>query len=119
MIRRPPRSTRTDTLFPYTTLFRSRGNDDSRLGEHQGPRPHPRPRGGDHHPPALFDAELCRIVEAVAAAQTLGDRRLLGRGGLRDRRDAAALFGRRGGGDWGLAAQDAPLASPDVRGRGG
>src|SRR3546814_12864440 len=26
MIRRPPRSTRTDTLFPYTTLFRS-GND--------------------------------------------------------------------------------------------
>src|SRR3546814_3233600 len=28
MIRRPPRSTRTDTLFPYTTLFRS-------LAEHQ------------------------------------------------------------------------------------
>src|SRR3546814_16552131 len=26
MIRRPPRSTRTDTLFPYTTLFRSGGN---------------------------------------------------------------------------------------------
>src|SRR3546814_5081607 len=25
MIRRPPRSTSTDTLFPYTTLFRSRG----------------------------------------------------------------------------------------------
>src|SRR3546814_9769553 len=25
MIRRPPRSTRTDTLFPYTTLFRSKG----------------------------------------------------------------------------------------------
>src|SRR3546814_5369063 len=24
MLRRPPRSTRTDTLFPYTTLFRSR-----------------------------------------------------------------------------------------------
>src|SRR3546814_11251645 len=29
MIRRPPRSTRTDTLFPYTTLFRSG------VGEHQ------------------------------------------------------------------------------------
>src|SRR3546814_8478580 len=27
MIRRPPRSTRTDTLFPYTTLFRSDGAD--------------------------------------------------------------------------------------------
>src|SRR3546814_19829586 len=29
MIRRPPRSTRTDTLFPYTTLFRSLGSDRS------------------------------------------------------------------------------------------
>src|SRR3546814_15821617 len=28
MIRRPPRSTRTDTLFPYTTLFRSPGLRD-------------------------------------------------------------------------------------------
>src|SRR3546814_3993222 len=27
MIRRPPRSTRTDTLFPYTTLFRSPGGE--------------------------------------------------------------------------------------------
>src|SRR3546814_3881192 len=27
MIRRPPRSTRTDTLFPYTTLFRSLGKN--------------------------------------------------------------------------------------------
>src|SRR3546814_8049323 len=30
MIRRPPRSTRTDTLFPYTTLFRSKRNDAAR-----------------------------------------------------------------------------------------
>src|SRR3546814_8347900 len=29
MIRRPPRSTRTDTLFPYTTLFRSAGRQKS------------------------------------------------------------------------------------------
>src|SRR3546814_15633355 len=28
MIRRPPRSTRTDTLFPYTTLFRSEAQDE-------------------------------------------------------------------------------------------
>src|SRR3546814_5431596 len=28
MIRRPPRSTRTDTLFPYTTLFRSHRNSE-------------------------------------------------------------------------------------------
>src|SRR3546814_16776693 len=40
MIRRPPRSTRTDTLFPYTTLFRSvrvlagdRGLDQRRIGD--------------------------------------------------------------------------------------
>src|SRR3546814_13092921 len=38
MIRRPPRSTRTDTLFPYTTLFRSQfGNDE--------PPPFPFPHG--------------------------------------------------------------------------
>src|SRR3546814_1432384 len=36
MIRRPPRSTRTDTLFPYTTLFRSARRDPERGG----------PRGG-------------------------------------------------------------------------
>src|SRR3546814_72007 len=29
MIRRPPRSTRTDTLFPYTTLFRSSGGEST------------------------------------------------------------------------------------------
>src|SRR3546814_1460667 len=35
MIRRPPRSTRTDTLFPYTTLFRSSRDRDAR--DHGGP----------------------------------------------------------------------------------
>src|SRR3546814_5022119 len=34
MIRRPPRSTRTDTLFPYTTLFRSVAPfDQARIGD--------------------------------------------------------------------------------------
>src|SRR3546814_8414095 len=32
MIRRPPRSTRTDTLFPYTTLFLSRQESDRNQG---------------------------------------------------------------------------------------
>src|SRR3546814_20092810 len=32
MIRRPPRATRTDTLFPYTTLFRSLGDADKYAG---------------------------------------------------------------------------------------
>src|SRR3546814_12366739 len=31
MLRRPPRSTRTDTLFPYTTLFRSTSTSARRL----------------------------------------------------------------------------------------
>src|SRR3546814_5957383 len=35
MIRRPPRSTRTDTLFPYTTLFRSLRLRDGRSRSHQ------------------------------------------------------------------------------------
>src|SRR3546814_14819502 len=40
MIRRPPRSTRTDTLFPYTTLFRSgtrrRASGRTRRGKDRG-----------------------------------------------------------------------------------
>src|SRR3546814_6743440 len=36
MIRRPPRSTRTDTLFPYTTLFRSAGVKILQIGEAEG-----------------------------------------------------------------------------------
>src|SRR3546814_1673369 len=36
MIRRPPRSTRTDTLFPYTTLFRSRHPADPEVGRQRG-----------------------------------------------------------------------------------
>src|SRR3546814_7006136 len=48
MIRRPPRSTRTDTLFPYTTLFRSlRVPDRARAADRQPfPRPQPRARKG-------------------------------------------------------------------------
>src|SRR3546814_8652356 len=34
MLRRPPRSTRTDTLLPYTTLFRSEAEGEQRQGRH-------------------------------------------------------------------------------------
>src|SRR3546814_13775057 len=37
MIRRPPKSTRTDTLFPYTTLFRSKAAHHGRLQQRKGP----------------------------------------------------------------------------------
>src|SRR3546814_15063539 len=49
MIRRPPRSTRTDTLFPYTTLFRSRRDRGCRRGAH-AVRPAGRPSGADDRP---------------------------------------------------------------------
>src|SRR3546814_2126266 len=46
MVRRPPRSTRTDTLFPYTTLFRSQFGSErfdreprNMFGELKGVRP--------------------------------------------------------------------------------
>src|SRR3546814_5287483 len=42
MIRRPPRSTRTDTLFPYTTLFRS--DPLARLGHERSKQPAERGR---------------------------------------------------------------------------
>src|SRR3546814_15238332 len=38
MIRRPPRSTRTDTLFPYTTLFRSALEPDVEQDQRRAPR---------------------------------------------------------------------------------
>src|SRR3546814_19382424 len=38
MIRRPPRSTRTDTLFPYTTLFRPLEREESSHDMRQRPR---------------------------------------------------------------------------------
>src|SRR3546814_14316410 len=41
MIRRPPRSTRTDTLFPYTTLFRSVGVTQAALDSFDRDKPRP------------------------------------------------------------------------------
>src|SRR3546814_7099506 len=73
MIRRPPRSTRTDTLFPYTTLFRSRGPTQastivgtSRSGGkiHTGTNETERPRGrSEEHTSEL--QSLMRISYAV------------------------------------------------------
>src|SRR3546814_5919354 len=61
MIRRPPRSTRTDTLFPYTTLFRS----DDRRGWRQSCRD--RGRGGVRGSSA-YDARGDEADRDVAAA---------------------------------------------------
>src|SRR3546814_15505317 len=57
MIRRPPRSTRTDTLFPYTTLFRSHVDGDRAGHLAGGGAPH---AVGDHP-----EAEILAHREAV------------------------------------------------------
>src|SRR3546814_12847510 len=51
MLRRPPRSTRTDTLFPYPTLCRSRlsiADDDIRKWHYSWAFPPSGPHGGGH-----------------------------------------------------------------------
>src|SRR3546814_7218735 len=85
MMRRPPRSTRTDTLFPYTTLFRS-----EQL----------------HAGVAVFDAGLDRIVDdpdrldlpgrLLGAALMILDR-AAGIGGLAQRIDAVHPLAVGGG----------------------
>src|SRR3546814_4745634 len=60
MIRRPPRSTRTDTLVPYTTLFRS-----PRLND--GGEPCPR---GDKAAPVCYGAEAKRSPRTVQDAMS-------------------------------------------------
>src|SRR3546814_17143443 len=75
MIRRPPRSTRTDTLFPYTTLFRSReralvilhDRAVDRTPDGARHRHHERPEF-DLQPDALFLERAPRAVEAVIVA---------------------------------------------------
>src|SRR3546814_2057696 len=57
MIRRPPRSTRTDTLFPYTTLFRS------------------------HESPSLFSASRVCARRRHRAARAMGAGRAMNRRG--------------------------------------
>src|SRR3546814_2053109 len=71
MIRRPPRSTRTDTLFPYTTLFRS--GCDSRHPLHpSGTQP---PHGSFSRPQETNTGEYMREISfsmrAFAAASAL------------------------------------------------
>src|SRR3546814_11997743 len=61
MIRRPPRSTRTDTLFPYTTLFRSVAGDAAG------------PRRRDPHA-GLAAARAARVARARSGRSAAEDR---------------------------------------------
>src|SRR3546814_13508996 len=63
MIRRPPISTRTDTLFPYTTLFRSDRKDPNMAGKLR----------------LLYEANpMSFIVEQAGGASTNGYERIMG-----------------------------------------
>src|SRR3546814_10557211 len=77
MVRRPPRSTRTDTLFPYTTLFRSDPQRLARLdrrdlipGEVQRRVKHAEEYGRAKVDSALVDPDIDRIPVADPARKT-------------------------------------------------
>src|SRR3546814_2630154 len=99
MIRRPPRSTRTDTLFPYPTLFRSGGGGGNGLawrrrakGRRFGLR---EPRGG-------FSAARTTILLRGSSRRRLGGRLA----GLR--------CGRGGGGESGRGRRDRGHGRTDI-----
>src|SRR3546814_7377703 len=71
MIRLPPRSTRTDTLFPYTTLFRSHV---PRPGRHEGRPRRPRHHRGVRRLPVPRVRRLRPAGEAPAGAAVRADR---------------------------------------------
>src|SRR3546814_15993685 len=71
MIRRPPRSTRTDTLFPYTTLFRS---DTRRTDSRYRARHWREPAGGGARPSAHLLHEEVRTLVGGAGCP-LGSKR--------------------------------------------
>src|SRR3546814_6243743 len=72
MIRRPPRSTRTDTLFPYTTLFRSRPFRAAApaFPASDPPLRHDRSRAAENRP-AAPDATGGRSEEHTSELQSL------------------------------------------------
>src|SRR3546814_15416444 len=71
MVRRPPRSTRTDTLFPYTTLFRSKDARDLTEGA----------RDGKLDPVIGRDEEIRRTIQ-VLSRRTKNNPVLIGEPGV-------------------------------------
>src|SRR3546814_493614 len=103
MIRRPPRSTRTDTLFPYTTLFRSAllvsfwgGAPDSLVIAEGIEKPDPRDPPLAEADAAVFDAAVNRARAQVVVEQSRAHQDYTVSGGtrfLRETNDVAVLGG--------------------------
>src|SRR3546814_13441824 len=96
MIRLPPRSTRTDTLFPYTTLVRSGGGHRNRRDRAGGDVLHLLRR-------ALHAASPVRLRKSPEGADRKGRRRLLAR---QHRLDGWAIWRRFAYADQGHARTD-------------
>src|SRR3546814_2193715 len=98
MIRRPPRSTRTDTLFPYTTLFRSLtdmmnqvySNSGDRLKGRQMPVFYSSREAGFFSISGNLATQYSQAVGWAMAAATDGDERIaaawIGEGATADRK---------------------------------
>src|SRR3546814_17645255 len=115
MIRGPPRSTRTDTLFPYTTLFRSplAGRRDRRAGRLRGTRaPHRRASGRPwrpgHRPGSAADdgraAPTGQRARPGRRRRSPGSHGHVGRGGAQLVGQVAHVVGRDDGGNGGAVA---------------
>src|SRR3546814_8271862 len=79
MIRRPPRSTRTDTLFPYTTLFRSSSERSCRRAAPDGRHY----RAGEGLWPLRLSPYPCAARACRLAGQPVGGRAHLAAGGFK------------------------------------
>src|SRR3546814_13386472 len=104
MIRRPPRSTRTDTLFPYTTLFRSQEGEKGDLLFVIDPRPYQAAldQAQAQLQRARAEAKLAQAQDA--RAQTLIEAKAISREEFETRKAASAQ------GDAGVRAAEAAVA---------
>src|SRR3546814_6565862 len=69
MIRRPPRSTRTDTLFPYTTLFRSKPAPIATCPPARCPGSASRRAGPAHIAPCAHDRHRRRSADSARSEE--------------------------------------------------
>src|SRR3546814_11670401 len=111
MIRRPPRSTRTDTLFPYTTLFRSADEHDLAPDRADEMQILERPADLAHHriEPLADHRDQLRARDARGIAAR-------GRAGFEF--DDLVIVARAGRSRAVEALQPLRLAAPDAEGRG-